>query len=164
MIIHTILPSKESVNNLLLLDVPTDMVTIPSWIQMKAKNEGYRAKNEYHITVIGTDLSEQITEQGLSNAVQELIAKTQWHVEFAHDYIELAKDDQVGIHRQSIIQLAYVAEMDIFFDQLQAIAETPLSRPPEHVTLFTKNYDKGIGLYSNEDLKKYKIATLTVKD
>ncbi|MES2630366.1 MAG: hypothetical protein V4611_00195 [Patescibacteria group bacterium] len=159
---YSIKPSEYADEANLLLDVPMNLLNIPASLVNKSMEEGYRPKDEYHITIIGRDLAEQIITLGLNEDIKKLIDATSWSIEFKPRYIELAKDDDEGIHRQSIIQIVFVPQAAHFYDKLESIMNLPISRPPEHITLFTKNYDKGIGLYSEDDLNSFKVRELEI--
>lgn len=161
MILHKIISSENSENGSFLLDVPVNIVDVPSWLMEKAKHEGFKAKLEYHVTVIGLDLASMITESGLEDEVRSLIDSFSWTLKITDNYIELAKDDDNNIHRQSIICIVEVPELNLFFKILEELTEFVIDRPPAHITLFTKNYDRGIGLYSVNDLNRFKVKELS---
>jgi hypothetical protein len=160
---HINISSKNSENGTFLLNVPTNIFKVPSWLVAKTKHEGYKAKHEYHVTVIGLDLANMIREYGFEDRVRLLIDSFSWALEIEDKYIELAKDDDNNIHRQSIICMVEVSEFNLFFLKLEDLTGFVIDRPPTHITLFTKNYDRGIGLYSMNDLNKYKVKELSEK-
>lgn len=152
--------SFNSDDGCLLLNVPSGIIKTPDWLKNLSIEEGFSEKNEYHVTVIGKNLAEKIAGLNLSGEVRALAGRVNWTVEFLSRYIELAKDDADGIHRQSIIQLVSVPQFKTFFEDLEALIKQPIPRPPEHVTLYTKNYSRGIGLYGIDDLKRYTVRAL----
>lgn len=157
----TITPSELSRDGSLLLDIPLSFVTIPDWLDIYRTNLNFKPKDEYHVTVIGLDLATVIANSDSKGRVQALINNFSWTIEFSNEYIELVKDDDNGIHRQSIILLVTVPELSRFFSELNNILGKHIDLPPAHITLFTKNYDNGIGVYSQSDLSKYKAKQLT---
>lgn len=145
-----------------LLDVPRGLVSIPRSLADAAESEGFQAKNEYHVTVIGSDLAHRIRDKHAECPTLDLVNSFSWTFEPLVQYIELAKDDSNGVHRQSIIQLVTVPKLDQFFTELSVVVGAKLTPPPAHITLFTKNHDRGIGVYSREDLLQYKVGDLKI--
>jgi len=156
----SIIPSKNSENGSLLLDVPRELVQIPEWLSVFGTTSGFKLKDEYHVTVIGLELAEYIQKHGKNSQVESLIDDFAWTIEISNDYAELAKDDENGIHRQSIICFVKIPELTQFYKDLINIIEMSINYPPTHITLYTKNYDRGIGLYSQSDLTKFKVRDL----
>ena len=156
-----IISLENSENGSLLLDVPLHFIQIPAWLGVLSKTLGYKPKEEYHVTVIGLDLADLIQNSGKANEVASLIDGYSWTFEASNKYIELAKDDENNVHRQSIICPVEVPELTQFYEELTSILDINVIRPPTHVTLCTKNYDRGIGLYSESDLRKFKVRDLT---
>jgi hypothetical protein len=158
---HHIKPSSRSDKGNFLLDVPKDLINIPSWLKDKCLTDGFKEKSEYHVTVIARTLADTIVDLGISDQINTVIQGYNWSIELTDTYLEIAKDSDYGVHRQSIIQLVDVPELDAFFDSLEEMVKSPVARPPAHVTIFTKNYDRGIGIYSQDDLDRYMIRKLS---
>jgi hypothetical protein len=158
---HISFSSENSEDGTFLLDVPINTFDVPGWLVVKAKHEGFKAKLEYHVTVIGLDLAMMIRECNFEDEVCSLINTFSWTFKTLDRYIELAKDDDNNIHRQSIICMVEVPELNVFFKKLEDLTKFVINRPPAHITLFTKNYDRGIGLYSADDLNQYKVKELS---
>lgn len=156
-----IIPTKNSEAGSLLLDVPLGLVHIPKWLSALSLAQGYKAKDEYHVTAIGLELAGLIQDHGKAARVKSLIDSFTWTIEISNQYIELAKDDVSGVHRQSIIGMVDVSELTQFYGQLVNILDITIDLPPAHVTLYTKNYDRGIGLYNENDLLRFKVRDLT---
>lgn len=161
--LHKVISSQNSENGSFLLDIPLNIVGIPGWLVTKANLENFKAKSEYHVTVIGLDLASKIKELGLNEKVRSLINSFEWSVSFTDTYIELAKSDENNIYRQSIIRMVKVPELNLFINKLEDLTGFTIDIPPTHITLYTKNYDRGIGLYSMDDLNQYKIKELSEK-
>lgn len=154
--------SDNSEGGTFLLDVPIEMIEVPVWLQNLNSNHGYKAKEEYHVTVIGLDLAKTIHYLGKTNEVQELTKLFNWTIELGDQYSKLAKDDENGIHRQSIILRVKVPEVALFYNRLTELLQMKFNTGPEHITLYTKNYDRGFGLYSDNDFIRYKMRDLYV--
>lgn len=157
-----VVASEKGEEGNLLLDVPLELVAIPTWLASESQALGFKQKDEYHVTVIGVGLSERIRDLGKTEAVAELIGTYVWSVEISNQYIELAKDDDDDIHRQSIICMVEVPQLAAFYEELSNHTNTTLSAPPAHITLYTKNYDRGIGVYNQDDLMRLKVRDLNV--
>ena len=158
-----IIPSQKSEEGCLLLDVPLNLIQIPKWLNELSASKGFKAKEEYHVTVIGIDLAALIKKQGKTDQIKSLIDSFNWTIEVSDQFIELAKDDENGIHRQSIICIVKIPELVTFYDQLTDILGEKIETPPAHVTLYTKNYDRGIGVYSENDLQTFKVRDVKIK-
>ena len=147
--------------NMFLLDIPSVTFEIPAWLQKKAHTAEYDNKSEYHVTIIGKKIAAKIGELQAVSAIHALAEQYEWDVQGTDTYIELAQIDENGLHRQSIIQLVSVPAFEPFFDEVEKILLQPIDRPPAHITLFTKNYDRGIGVYSQEDLARFTVRHLS---
>lgn len=147
--------------NTFLLDIPSLTFEIPAWLQKKAQAAEYDNKSEYHVTIIGKKIAAKIGELQAVSAIQALAKQYEWDMQGTDTYIELAQTDESGLHRQSIIQLVSVPAFEPFFDEVEKILLQPIDRPPAHITLFTKNYDRGIGVYSQEDLTRFTVRHLS---
>lgn len=152
--------SELSTGGTFLLDVPLSLGEPSREVQVYANQVGFKRKTEYHVTVVGIDLAETIKELDKTNEVEQLIEAQSWMVELTDIYAELAKDDEFGVHRQSIIRLVNLLELSEFTQKLEALVKFPVSVPPAHITLYTKNYDRGIGVYSDADLERLKVRDI----
>jgi DNA polymerase/3'-5' exonuclease PolX len=155
-----LLPSAVANPGNLLLDVPSDSFVIPQWLLDYSVENGYEEKHEYHITVIGKATTEVISQIGRQGVVAGLVEAFSWNATLLDEYIELEKLDEEGVQRYSIVQMAELKELDDFYQRLQLITDTEFKVPPPHVTLFTKNYARGIGLASQEDIERYSVRAL----
>jgi len=151
--------TKTSDVGSLLLDVPKDYVLIPEWLQELSVTEEYDRKKEYHITVIGDTLAKKIAEAGLTETVNAMIEHKTWNMEQLGTYVELAKNRD-GINRRSIIQLISAPEVILFIEDLASMLGQSIKSPVPHLTLYTKNYDRGIGIYNEDDLLRFAIKEI----
>ena len=155
----------------LLLRVPE-----PKWLNRLEKvQKEYRLlkKEEFHITVIGTDTGEAILtklneleadkkEEKLGE-IENLARQTRWAFCPKCDYRFISKtyppkDGHPEETRSSIIQLVRIPAVTLFYKELNKMLSTNFPVPPPHVTLFTNSTreDKklrGIGIYSEKDLE-----------
>src|SRR3989344_6046076 len=159
---------KETVT--FILKVPE-----PKWLDRLAKIQkeyGLLKKEEFHITVIGTDTGEAILKrlEGLDaeekesklREIENLARQTKWAFCLKFDYRFISKtyppkDGYQEETRESIIQSAKLPNVRSFYGGLNKILGTDFPVPPPHITLFTNSTreDKrlrGIGIYSKEDL------------
>ena len=150
----------------LLLGLPKTNLEIPFAIQSYASQVGFKSKDEYHVTVVGKKTQERLLTEGALNDVVDLLEMgRQWYI-VSLDNILLLRNIEIddGGHQvieESIIQLATMPELDALYDEIRQITHLDIPTPPAHITLFTKNADRGIGLYSKEQLAKYTVKKLT---
>ena len=160
---------KETVT--FILKVPE-----PKWLDRLAKIQkeyGLLKKEEFHITVIGTDTGEAILKrlEGLDaeekesklREIENLARQTKWAFCLKFDYRFISKtyppkDGYQEETRESIIQSAKLPNVRSFYGGLNKILGTDFPVPPPHITLFTNSTreDKklrGIGIYSKKDLR-----------
>jgi len=145
-----------------------------------ADTQSLHQKPEFHLTVIGTDTGRQILAQlsQLSeadrnqalNSLRSFSEKTAWSVFLLPEFFLIQKkypSEEQGATQQSpeqeirtsIIQSAEVPALSAFYATLNRVFDQRFPVPYPHVTLFTgstnpKNVNRGIGIYSLEDLKK----------
>ncbi len=142
----------------------------------KAQKLNLIQKNEFHLTVIGSDTGEEIlavlnqldpAEKSAKLAAIENLAKdTDWQPVLKQEFFYITKNyndpdpknPQATIPetRRSIIQTADIKELSKFYQQLEKIIGKNFVTPFPHVTLYTNSTRsekaiRGIGIYSQED-------------
>ena len=167
----------EGENIVFKKEIATLILKVPEskWLDRLAKIQkeyGLLKKEEFHITVIGTDTGEAILKrlEGLDaekkesklREIENLARQTKWAFCLKFDYRFISKtyppkDGYQAETRKSIIQLAKLPNVESFYRGLNKILGTDFPVPPPHITLFTNSTreDKklrGIGIYSKEDL------------
>ena len=123
----------------------------------------FKPKPETHVTVFGSTTGSALqrmivqkpeTEGQLRTAFES----TDWSYTISEDVRRLARDvtnsTATATHQQSIIVLLEMQGMAQFYLKLKSLGllghDTAL--PPAHVTLYTHNCDKGIGVHSDSEL------------
>lgn len=153
---------EESLLGGFLINVPTSQVLVPEHIEEFAIAAGFIRKNEYHITLIGVDAAHLIDDLEAKDEMMDILYDLEdWNMTPTSKYLFLAKPDiEEGVVKESIIQIVDVPALNEFYEKLAATRVLELPLPPAHITLFTKNGDQGIGVYSQEDLDDYYIRQL----
>lgn len=136
-------------------------------------------KEEFHLTIIGTDTGKKIQKaieeldetdkKKIIDQIQQLHETFDWTVRLQNEfyYIEKTYDsphnensNSLGHEtRKSIIQMAEIKEIDLFYQQLNDIMKTDFHIPLPHITLYTtstkeEKISRGIGIYSKEQFEK----------
>lgn len=150
-----------------LLDVPSGMVTAYPEVKAYAESQGFRQKDEQHVTVIGERTQRLLGEAEEVDEVMELIGSmSDWPIVECGDVLVLKNvetgEDGLDIVEESIIQLVTLPGMDELYDQIRKITGLAIETPPAHVTLYTKNADRGIGVYSRAQLKELTVDRFVV--
>ena len=149
----------------LLLGVPTACIEIPPLVKSFASQGEFKPKDEYHVTVVGKKTQERIFAEGMLDQVVELLNRApQWSIVLQDDILVMRNietdDSGKQVTEESIIQLAVTPELNALYDEIRKTTSLDIPTPPAHITLFTKNADRGIGLYSNEQLVEYTVKKL----
>ncbi|HEX8154823.1 MAG TPA: hypothetical protein VF698_16945 [Thermoanaerobaculia bacterium] len=116
----------------------------------------WKAKSEYHVTLLGKDgLGALLRDIGRLKIIQAEIAisraaaEIEWRVRLLDEWWRVEDGKE-----RTIVQLADVDGAEAFFTNLEWALETKLARPPYHVTLFTADSPRGIGVSTREDLER----------
>lgn len=177
---HNHIESKEVTKNLsfdrdkatLLLDITLESLPFDS-LRKLIEKEGLFQKNEFHITIIGSESGEVILEKiselsleeqdKLLSRIENLSKSFDWYYNFLPDYYFISKDyreegSEAVETRKSIIQVLELPDLKLFYEQLNDLLGTEFSIPFAHVTLYTTSTNKetklrGIGIYSAEQLQ-----------
>lgn len=170
--------SHEKVTAILIIDKNTINLGTPSHT---ANQLGLIVKDEFHITIIGSETGKEILKSLLSlsdqernekiNKIHELCESFNWEVALNDEFYYIQKkynnpdpsnsEMEVMEERESIIQLAQITDLEEFYQKLNAFLNKQFEIPLPHVTLFTKSTrdDKmlrGIGIYSSTQFKELK--------
>lgn len=113
-------------------------------------------KEEVHITIIGGHLAETLaltiqTDSALEEKVQQAIIRTEWRYRIEDEWYHVVRDDEVARERgkgvaESIIRMATVPPLLGFYRCLEELLEVTIPERPAHVTLYTWNDPRGIGI------------------
>ncbi|MFN0212876.1 MAG: hypothetical protein ACKVT2_01365 [Saprospiraceae bacterium] len=147
--------------------------------RVQAERLGLYEKEEFHITIIGTETGEEILQQldGLQEEakmlglgkLQFLCTAFQWKVKLLNEYYyikkfysenkELESITNKLEKRETIIQMARIENFTTFFKNLNQLFDTKFETSIPHVTLFANsNIEakrlRGIGIYSKKQFLK----------
>ena len=119
-------------------------------------------KQEAHITVLGSTLGSRLSQQfdldrGIEQKVRQAFEDIDWRYKQTSDLRHLARQQTDGSNvEESIIIMVRMEGMTVFYQRLIALglisADHPV--PPAHVTLYTRNCDRGIGVHSEAELNE----------
>ncbi len=160
-------PFYDDKNGTLLLSVP-QIAKLPNSITASLE-DGFEAKSEQHITAIGYSQAKTIREvlrklppdsrTSSLSSLQQLIATTDWQYSPLNQFFHISKDyPNLDEHRESIVQLVDVPQLDSFYKELNKIFGTKLPKQLPHITLLTKstnpeNMKAGIAINSQDDFE-----------
>ncbi len=163
----------------LLLSLSEEDVSIPKFLIDRAKKSNFAKKEEFHITVFGFSAGQRILKkldtdsshkEELLSKIYELADSTKWEIDSTNQFYHLKKTyknkDGVEEYRESYITMMKVNNIDIFVKEVSTLINAHLDVPPPHTTLYSKssieeNMLAGIGVGSEEDLKKLKPAQIS---
>jgi len=163
----------------LLLSISKEDVSIPEFLVSKAKQNNFKRKEEFHITVFGFGAGQRIlkkldvepgSKEVFLNKIQELSEGTNWEIDLTNQFYHIKKTyknkNGVEEHRESYITMVKMGNISNFVKEVSNLINTHIDVPPPHTTLFSKssieeNMLAGIGVGSEEDLKKLKPAQLS---
>jgi hypothetical protein len=134
----------------------------------------YSAKQELHITLIGSKLGSLLLEKIVQEktdegqTVEALLKTTfenlDWSYEKTGPVVILSRSKK-GMIQRSIIMLIEMPAIAAFYQQLKSFGiiarDTPV--PPAHVTLYTHNCPLGIGVPSHKMLDMLSVKTLSTE-
>ena len=131
-------------------------------------DEIFKPKQEIHVTLIGKQLGALILEKMIVDHTIEEKLKTMFDgIDWSYRPIEqghLLERTTGKVAQKSIILLLEMPGVDEFYDQLryQGLIEPGVLTPPPHVTLYTRNCLRGIGIKNNDDLNRLSVKTLSI--
>ncbi|WP_222566065.1 hypothetical protein [Novilysobacter antarcticus] len=131
----------------------------------------FAPKPELHVTLIGSRLGQQLRSTLGPDFLAERIASAvdqDWRIQRTGRYVQLAHPasaahggDTDTAPRQSIIELIELAAMQRFHRALGRLLGRQLPVPPPHVTLYTAQDPRGIGLASASQLRDRRVRELS---
>lgn len=154
-------------NGIILPVEEAAMAHLPHRVTLEGRT--YERKREFHATLLGKTLIERL---GLDHSqVRDLAQEAQahqWTIELGNAYVRLVRqrrdDDERTDRRQSIVQMADIANASGFFDRVSVIADQAVEVPPAHVTLYTFGNPRGIGVYTRQELGELLPKDLALED
>lgn len=160
-------PIFDETSLTLLLKISTPIKSIKK-LQSRARRWRFSAKEEFHLTVIGTKTArilKELSETDIAAKIEKVLAKIDWKYSLNKEILKIRKSyyrtDAQGESqketRESIIQMIDLTGLDQFYKKMNSTFKTKIDLPVPHITLFSKSTDKrkqlrGIGVYSKEDL------------
>lgn len=120
------------------------------------RGNSFWPKEEAHITIIGGRLAEAVacrmqTDPALAARVEQAIIAPAWRYRMEDEWYHVVRDDEVARERgkgvaESIIRMATVPPLPGFYRRLEELLDVVIPERPAHVTLYTWNDPRGIGL------------------
>ena len=149
----------------LLLKVEDADITIPSSIKLFADQNDFKLKDEHHVTILGKRTQQMLTAAGVVDTAASLLENvSHWSFATKDEFLLLRNveidDSGNQTTEESIIQLVTIHGLDKLYDDIRQATGLDVPTPPAHITLFTKNADRGIGLYSEKQLAGYTVKKL----
>jgi hypothetical protein len=158
---HIFLPPAETPRGSYIIDVSPALVSISERVLEFAEKTDFKQAEDYHVTVLSRHLSPLIEAAKATGEVDDIIDEiTEWEATFRNKFYLMAKRDEEGAIKESIIQMIDMPSVGEFFEKLakEKIIDAPV--PPTHITLFTKYNDDGIGIYSQDEFDDYLIREI----
>ncbi|MDP4039899.1 MAG: hypothetical protein Q8P57_04965 [Candidatus Pacearchaeota archaeon] len=145
-----------------------------------AKQHDLSKKDEFHITIIGSDTGEEILKSlellaedekdKILDQICELFELFEWNVTLKQEFYFLEKSydnssDSTNLQkekpekRKSIIQIAEIDKIDKFYEKLNRLLGKQFETPFPHVTLYTtstleEKKLRGVGIYSKNQFEE----------
>jgi hypothetical protein len=155
----------------------TEKPVIDPEIVLFADKNGYTEKPEFHLSIISFQNGKKIIDNykndpEIIQKIQLLVDSFNWDISLSSEYfliekyydeIELEKSGYKNVPnhtRRTIIQKANITDIVSFYEKLSKLTNIVFEVPFSHLTLFCwSDYlpmmTQGIGLYSENDFKKY---------
>ena len=160
---HLNWPGFTPYNTLIISVDKHDFGIKPESIEYSDKT--FAPKQEAHITVLGSEhgldlLQQFINNPDLEQRVQQAFESTDWSYTKTRDLRHLVRENTErsgkNTTEETIIMLLEMEGMTAFYTQLKThgLVNKDHPVPPPHVTLYTRNCDLGIGVYSESELSE----------
>jgi len=110
--------------------------------------EDWRAKREFHVTLVGTTTMRKLTpdpDDVIKRAARRLTFRITPRDEFWHMREE---------NTRAIVRMCDVDGAEEFFAGLERELQTVIERPPYHVTLYTIGTLRGIGVATRAEIER----------
>jgi len=126
-------------------------------IKNYADVEQVNKKDEFHVTLIGSEVSKNISDIQFIE-IKKIAENLDWKFNLKPEYLYISKKYPNGEIRKSIIQLIELPDMEKYYKKISEIIGEEIEVPVPHVTLFTNSTDsqnslRGIAVYSEKDLE-----------
>jgi hypothetical protein len=154
-------PGLTGENTLIITVDKQDFAIKPKPLQYDGRI--FVPKQETHITVWGSELGTKLRQQfiqhpELEKDLHNAFESTDWSYQKTSDLRLLARKKAIpgkdDITEETIIMLIKMEGMAVFYSKLKDLGlirkDHPV--PPPHVTLYTRNIDRGIGVGSESEL------------
>ena len=128
----------------------------------------FKPKQEIHVTLIGKQLGALILAKMIVDHTIEEKLKTIFDgIDWSYRPINpghLLERTKGEVAQKSIILLLEMPGVDEYYDRLksQGLIESEVLTPPPHVTLYTHNCLRGIGVKNNDDLNRLAVKMLSI--
>lgn len=155
-------PEASETEGTLLLAIPASGLEPPGTPVRLPEGE-FLPKTELHVTVIGREPGARLQRAGVTmDTVRRHARRVTWtvHPRDAFWLIEAPPKPGYVETRRSIIQLVDVPGLETFLDALGESCGIRLPVPPAHVTWFTQNWSRGIGLDSEDEFRERRVRRL----
>lgn len=112
----------------------------------------WRAKSAFHITLLGSaKMAAFIGSRDVNadDAIERAARNLAFTITLRHELWHMREKE-----RRSVIRMCDVDGAEEFFARLESELQTPIERPPYHVTLYTIGTLRGIGIASRAELER----------
>jgi hypothetical protein len=141
----------------LLLELGGKEMIDPSLVET-TESEGFKPKEELHLTVIGFKQGKLLkaalkANPDIATNIEELATTIEWSIRPTGERYKLSKlykDEEVP--RESIIEILQCPGAENFFESINRLTGLDLKEQPPHVTLMTKGNSQGIGINTAEEI------------
>lgn len=126
----------------------------------KSKVENLEFKKEFHITIIGFSVGEEIANLKIDfKKVKSIAEKYNWNYDFNDNYYYIEKElyeNNSKEKRRSVVQLVELPDLEFFYKDLNNEFSCHFDVPFPHLTLLTtstdiSNVQRGIGIDSERE-------------
>ena len=108
----------------------------------------WRAKREFHVTLAGATTLRDLTPDA-DDVIKRAARRLVFRITPLDEFWEMREEKT-----RTIIRMCDVAGAEDFFAGLERELQTPIERPPLHVTLYTIGTLRGIGVASRAGLER----------
>ncbi|MEA2163203.1 MAG: hypothetical protein QOK37_1330 [Thermoanaerobaculia bacterium] len=120
---------------------------------IRFRDDDFRAKREFHVTLIGSTTMRTLTSASdldADDVIRRAGKKLAFTITLRDELWHLRENET-----RTLIRLCGVNGGDEFFARIENELQTAIERPPYHVTLYTIGTLRGIGIATPAELEQF---------
>lgn len=152
---QSIRPDFNEESGALLLRLSKDEVGLGD-APVTFQGKQFKAKDEVHITVIGSALGEQLLaalqDEERRRSFHHLVAATDWRYRLLDQWRHVVRGGDEPA--ESIVRMVAAPPLPSFYRALEELTGLSIPPRPAHITLYTRGDDGGIGIATWDEFEE----------